>query len=53
MLLGQMIAGGVSNTTTLNDGHVATLLALSLAEHVTIVVPRVYVEPETLVQDED
>jgi hypothetical protein len=53
MLLGQVIVGGVSKTTTLNDGQVATLLALSLAEQVTIVVPRANVEPDTLVQDED
>ena len=48
-----MIVGGVvSVTTTLNVGHDAWLLALSVALHVTAVVPRLNVLPDGTVHDD-
>ncbi len=48
-----MITGGVSVTTTSKGGHDAILLALSVAEQVTVVVPRPNELPGAREQPED
>lgn len=53
-MFGQVIVGGVmSDTTTLNVGHDPILLALSLAVHITAVVPRLKVLPDAGLHDDD
>ena len=44
------VGGVVSDTTTLNGAHDPTLFALSVALHVTVVVPSANVLPEAVLQ---
>ncbi len=51
--MGQLMTGGVATTATEKRGQLARLPALSTAEQLTVVVPRLNVLPETGLQDDD